>query len=214
MTRVLKTLLAAALLSGPAVAGPMPFDGSWQEQGFLWFFNNSYKQNGDALSVGSDGTVSILYRPVPDGFRASQRASWDWSVSETVPPTDLTLKGGDDRNLAMYFVFTDRKTAETVNPKNLRRLLRNPNIRVLAYVWGGAHERGQILPSPYMDTRGVTVVRRPAGTGAHGERVDLSRDLKAAFGTRPEALIGVAVSADSDDTDTRVRAAISDLRLD
>lgn len=209
----LSALCVTLCLSTSLHAAPLTFDGSWREQGFFRLFSNDYVQRDAALDVISDGTVSILYRPVPTSEWNATKATWAWQVEEGVAPTDLTLRGGDDRNLAVYFVFADRETAEDLNPRRLRRLLRNPNIRVLAYVWGGDHTRGEFLPSPYLDTRGVTIIRRPAGTGSHGETVDLSADLTRAFGQRPEVLIGVAVSADSDDTDAKINARISGLTL-
>ncbi len=204
---------AISAVTGASHAQAIAFDGSWKEQGFLRFFTNDYVQRGDALGVRSDGTVSVLYRPVPDDAWGANAANWSWQVSQGVPATDLTKRGGDDRNLAMYFVFADQETAETLNKRSLRRLLRNQNIRVLAYVWGGDATRGDILPSPYLDKRGVTVIRRPAGLGSFSEQVNLDADLKRAFGQRPPALIGVAVSADSDDTDSKISATISGLRL-
>jgi len=59
----------------------------------------------------------------------------------------------------------------------------------------------------------VTIPLRPAGTGSHSERVDLAADYARAFGGAPGALIGLAVSGDSDDTDSVIRAAIGNLVL-
>ncbi|NBT32880.1 MAG: DUF3047 domain-containing protein, partial [Rhodobacteraceae bacterium] len=49
--------------------------------------------------------------------------------------------------------------------------------------------------------------------GGYSETVDLGRDFKSAFGRMPEALVGVAVSADSDDTDSVIRARLGNLTL-
>jgi len=81
------------------------------------------------------------------------------------------------------------------------------------YVWGGVHARGDLLPSPYLGPRGKTVVLRPAGGGQHDEQVDLRADLERAFGVTDLALVGLAVSADSDDTGTAIRARIRTLEL-
>lgn len=132
-----------------------------------------------------------------------------------MPPTDLALKGGDDRNLSLYFLFLDPSEAVRLGPKpGLRKLMTNHAARVLLYVWGGKDGRGAFMPSPYMDGRGTTVVLRPAGTGTHVETVDLAADYARAFGGAPGALVGLAVSADSDDTNSEIRAQISDLMLE
>jgi len=207
----LLTLLAAT----PAAAQPVAFDGVWQNQKFSLFSGNRYGQQGDALTVRSDGSVSILWRALPQTHWAARKARWNWQVDRGVPETDLRLKGGDDRNLALYFVFMPEATAQALGPNpGIRRLLDAPEARVLVYVWGGAHRRGAVLDSPYLGDRGRTVVLRPSGTGAHAEDIDLGADFARAFGGPATALVGLAVSSDSDDTDTEVDGRISGLRLD
>ncbi|HSF65439.1 MAG TPA: DUF3047 domain-containing protein [Paracoccaceae bacterium] len=207
----LLTVLAAA----PALAQPVPFDGGWKNQKFSLFSGNRYGQQGDALTVGSDGSVSILWRALPAAQWPARKARWAWAVDRGVPETDLRLKGGDDRNLALYFVFMPEETAQALGPNpGIRRLLDAPEARVLVYVWGGAHRRGEVLDSPYLGDRGRTVVLRPSGTGAHAEDIDLAADFARAFGGQATALVGLAVSSDSDDTDTDVQARISGPRLE
>ena len=205
----------AALIALPmaAPAQPLSFDGSWREQGFLRLFSNDYRQQGNSLQVVSDGTVSLLWRATLPSQQAATQASWGWAVAEGVPATDLRRKGGDDRNLAVYFAWTDPQTATTANPNRAASLLRNPNTRVLVYVWGDDDARGTLQDSPYLPGL-KTIVLRPAGTGQHTERVNLAADYARAFGSAPGVLLGVGISADSDDTDTLIRASITapDLR--
>ncbi|MEM7489534.1 MAG: DUF3047 domain-containing protein [Pseudomonadota bacterium] len=208
-------LLAAALaaFAPSAIAEPVAFDGSWREQGFLRLFSNDYSQGGGTLGVVSDGTVSLLWKVLPERLHRATRASWGWSVAEGVPVTDLRQKGGDDRNLSIYFVWTDPQTVAEANMNRAASLLRRDTTKVLAYVWGDDAARGTILPSPYLP--GLrTVVLRPAGTGQHTEQVDLAGDYARAFGDAPGLLVGIGISADSDDTDTVIRASVSapDLR--
>lgn len=143
----------------------------------------------------------------------ARRAAWRWQVSESVPVTDLTRKGGDDRNLAVYFVFLPRAEALRLQGASPRRVLGARAARTLVYIWGGAGPRGQMQTSPYSGDRGRNVVLRAAGTGAHSEQVDLTADHTRAFGTKTEALFGIGLSADSDDTATRIRAQLSALTL-
>ncbi|MEM6385150.1 MAG: DUF3047 domain-containing protein [Pseudomonadota bacterium] len=211
--RLLITLFACCLGLGTLNAAPVAFDGQWKEQGFLRFFTNDYSFRGSQLDVVSDGTVSLVWRPVEGTERAARKASWRWRVTEGVGPTDLTKKGGDDRNLALYFVFVDEATAASLTGGNARQLLRNPNTRALIYVWGGDHAPGSILPSPYHP--GLrTKVLRTGSAGTFSESVDLAADYQRAFGAAKGVLVGLGVSADSDDTKGRVRASLADLRLD
>lgn len=213
---MLRALAILTLLTAtPALAQPVPFDGGWKNQKFSLFSGNRYGQQGDALTVASDGSVSILWRAVPQAQWTARAARWSWQVDRGVPETDLRLKGGDDRNLALYFVFMPEETAQALGPNpGIRRLLDAPEARVLVYVWGGAHRRGEVLDSPYLGARGRTVVLRPSGTGAHAEDIDLAADFARSFGGQATALVGLAVSSDSDDTGTAVQGRISGLRLE
>lgn len=208
--------LAALIAILPTIAlasEAVTFDGSWKEQGFLRLFSNDYIQRGRQLDVVSDGTVSLLWRTVGQSHRSAEIASWAWRVREGVAATDLTIKGGDDRNLSVYFVFVDPNRADALANGSARRILREDSARALIYVWGGRHEVGSILPSPY-SPRLRTKVLRISDAGEHWETVDLARDFRAAFGENPGALVGLAISADSDDTEGKIVASIADLALE
>ncbi|WP_377512470.1 DUF3047 domain-containing protein [Octadecabacter sp. R77987] len=205
----LPILLAAA----PLAAQSISFNG-WTEQRFSLFAQVDYGFSGSRLSVSSDDAASMTYRQLPAGSWGATSASWSWAVSESVPATDLTRKGGDDRNLSLYFVFLPQAEAERIGEGgSIRSLLNNEQARVLVYVWGGAHGRGDVLSSPYLGPRGKTIVRRPSGTGSFSENVDLAGDYARAFGGSAGALVGLAVSADSDDTNSTIRGEISGLSI-
>jgi len=209
--------VALAAMTSLAVSGahgaPVSFDRSWKHQRFSLFSGNDYARRGVALDVASDAAVSLLYRELPKTAWQARGASWDWQVSQSVPPTNLARKGGDDRNLALYFVFLPEAEAERAKGSRVTRLLSNDDVRVLVYVWGGDHARGELLNSPYLGTRGKTVVLRGAGTGAERESVDLAADYRRAFGGQATSLVGLAVSGDSDDTDSAIRARIAGLQV-
>jgi hypothetical protein len=211
ITRRLALTGALATLASPALA--LPFDGGWAHQTFPRRKGNSFSQRGSRLDVQSDGGVSLLLREVPRDNWGARQASWRWSVEQGVAATDLTRKGGEDRNLAIYFVFLPQAEAERMQGASPRRVLTHRQSRVLVYVWGGDLARGQILPNPYSGDKGRLVPLRRAGTGSHSENVDLHADHARAFGMAPGALFGLAISADSDDTGGSIRATIEGLRL-
>ena len=211
---VLFPLTLALLGFAPASAMEVIlFDGSWKEQGFLRIFSNEYAQRGRRLDVASDGSASLLWRPIGKASQSASSAGWFWSVGEGVSATDLTVKGGDDRNLALYFVFVDRDRAAALDGKSARRILNEESARALIYVWGGAHQIGAVFPSPYSPRLRIQVLRS-AETGQFRERVNFLRDFRSAFRREPGALIGIAVFADSDDTNGRIEASVSDLHLE
>jgi len=208
-------ILALGLMSAQpsrALAEDIIFQG-WTHQKFGVFGGNNWRQFGRNLFVESDGGVSLLWRPLPEKSWQATKASWSWNVGASVPPSDLSQRGGDDRNLAVYFIFAPQDLAIKAHDLGIRKLLGNPEIRVLMYVWGGSHDRNTVVASRYLGARGKTIVLRPASTGQHDETIDLRSDLDRVYGNRDLMLIGLAVSADSDDTDTRIEAGISNLHL-
>jgi len=213
---LVRRLTAAAALSvfslSSASAGSLPFDENWKEQGFLRPWSNDYIFQEDKLDVVSDGTVSLVWRAVDQSMADADSARWLWETRQGVEATDLTQKGGDDRNLAIYFVFVDAKTAENLTRNTARRLLRNENTRALVYVWGGKHSPGSFLASPY-HPRLITRVLRESGTGRYREDVDLALDFRRAFGDAKDVLVGIGISADSDDTNGLIHASIENFEL-
>ncbi|MDO9524801.1 MAG: DUF3047 domain-containing protein [Gemmobacter sp.] len=197
-------------LASPALA--LPFR-DWTEQTFPRRKANRFDQQGDGVAVSSDAGVSLLIRAVPEPQWLTRSARWSWSVNQGVPATDLSRKGGDDRNLALYFVFLSAEDADRLRGAAVRRILTSRAARVLVYVWGGNDARGAMMQSPHLGARGVTITLRPAGTGSYSESVDLAADYRRAFGAAPQVLFGLGLSADSDDTETSVRARVDGLKL-
>ena len=206
-------LLAASICScSLAEAEQVTFSDNWTEQAFSLFSSNEFGLNADTLDISSEGTVSILWKRLPPLMWEANQANWDWAVEASVPPTDLTLKGGDDRNLSIYFVFLPQEYLPKSKGK-LTDLLKNENVRVLMYVWGGDHDRGEVLPSPYLEEFGKSIILQRAGTVRASEQVNLANDFRRAFGHNPEELVGIAISADSDDTRSTIISSISNLQV-
>lgn len=210
--RRLSLVLPFVLVAHAAIAGPVSFASGWNEQRLQLFNSNTYSF-GQTLGISSDGAVSLAWTRTARGDWGARAASWNWAVDQSVPATDLRRKGGDDRNISIYFVFLPETDAIGMEGANIRQLNRNPNVRILQYVWGGTHARGEIFGSPYAPGQGANVMLRQAGTGSHAENVDLARDYTAAFGGATGALVGIAVSADSDDTKSSIRASVYNLAV-
>ena len=206
--------LALALLPTFAGATVVDFSDGWREQRLKLLSSNDFTFDA-RLGVVSDATVSLVWTQLDPQDHDATRASWDWSVETSVVPTDLTLRGGDDRNLSLFFVFLPGEQVASIDLTDVRRLLLNEDVRILQYVWGGdVEEPGALLPSPYLEERGMIVALRPAGTGAFDESVDLVAEFARAFGGEPTALVGLAVSADSDDTGGRIVGEVGPITLE
>ena len=209
----MRILLSAALALATTTvqAGAVSFASGWKEQKLTLFSSNDYSF-GDSLSMTSNGSVSIAWTRVGQGDWGADAASWNWAVSQSVPVTDLSRKGGDDRNISVYFVFVPADVAPSLAGAGIRSLLGRDDVRVMQYAWGGNHGRGSVIKSPY-GRGGVTIPLRQAGTGSVSESVNLAADYARAFGGTKGALIGLAVSGDSDDTNTVIKATVSNLNL-
>ncbi len=208
------SIVAGLGLPRQSRAQSVAFDTGWEHLTFRRLAPNRFELRNSSLHVVADGSSSILYRILPAAFRASTRASWDWQVENSVPPSDLSQIGNDDRNLGMFFVSMSAQAAQNLRPdSNLRRLMTNRSARVLMYTWGGDGRIGVVVPSPHAPDRLRNLVTRPAQTGRFSESVDLNRDFIRVFGAPLEQLVAVAVSSNSENTPARVVARISDLRL-
>ena len=209
---IVKCSFAVSLALLPAPAKSSQYSG-WEEQKFSWFSSNDFVAVSDGLNIISDGTVSLLWATVPEDKRSSAEAVWSWEVFTSVPPTDLTVKGGDDRNIAVYFVFAPEDQVEKLAADTIRMMLSNTNIKVLMYVFGGDHDRGAFLETPYLGEQGKTIILRSSVLGRFEERVNLAQDFEKAFDLHSFRLIGLAISADSDDTKSKIVAKISAIEL-
>lgn len=218
---ILAVALAAtaspALAAGAIAFGPVLAAQGWDVLTFRGRSPVGYTPEGaSSLAIRAETAVSVLYRPLPEAFAGASTASWRWRVDAGPPPTDLGQRGGEDRAIALYFLFADDPDIRSAPPASLRAALRRG--RALVYVWGGDGAARSLVPSPHMGARGTLLIQRPAANGPTGawvaERVDLRADFRRAFGREPGPLVAVAVSSDSDDTGGITEAAISDLVLD
>lgn len=207
----LHACIVLGLLAAPLSAGPISFESGWQEQRMALLSPNMYTLGRDLRMVSEDA-ISIVWTRLPQAEWRARSASWTWSVAQSVPPTDLARKGGDDRNLSVYFIFVPEGVAQDVMSRGIRGIRGRNDVRVIQYTWGGSYARSTLIRSPY-GRAGVTIPLRPAATGSFSETVDLAADYARAFGTAPGALVGLAVSGDSDDTDSVIRATLGNMVL-
>lgn len=216
---VLAAAFAACAVTPAGALGPVGFGpdlarSGWETLAFRGRPPAEFAADGAAgLTIRADGAVSVLYRPLPRDFGAAETADWRWRVDAGVPPTDLARRGGDDRAIAVYFLFADDARDARTPPRSLSAAVRRG--RALIYVWGGS-DAGRVIASPHMAGRGQMIVRQAAGGEGGGwvrETADLRGDFRRAFGREPGPLVAVAVSSDSDDTGGQVRAAVADLVL-
>ena len=117
----MRFLLSTALALTTAIsanAGPVSFSNGWQEQRLSLFSSNDYSF-GQNLGLVSEGSVSIAWSRVGREDWGTNGAGWSWTVEQSVPATDLSQKGGDDRNISLYFVFVPESLAPGLEGANI-----------------------------------------------------------------------------------------------
>jgi hypothetical protein len=170
------------------------------------------------ITVTAANSVGFLFRDASKVARAGRYLAWRWRVDVMPPPTDLAMKGMDDRPLAVHvwFAETDGSSADWSLRDRLGAWLQNAPLpgKMLTYVWGGVGKRGDRFRNPYREAGGQIVVLQ-AGDSPNGqwlnETVDIAADFEAAFGTPPPPPAYVAISADTDDKGGISKGAVADM---
>ena len=192
------TALTFALLFGahpnakaatPVQFGPDLAANGWQLMTFPRRTPARFTAQGPGmLSINADRAVAVLWRQMQPAERKPVAAQWRWRVDKSVGPTDLSRKGGDDRAMAIYFIFSE--AIEQSKAIDLSSVMRSGQAHLLMYVWGGDAPTGRFLPSPYFGKNARTIIlksaRDPIGSW-NSERVDLRADYNKAFGTMAPA---------------------------
>ncbi|MEQ8226543.1 MAG: DUF3047 domain-containing protein [Rhodospirillales bacterium] len=217
--------LSACVAGAVAVAGPTGLSTDltarhWEEMTFDGKRPNAYAVCGDdCITVETDGSVSMIGRPVAADLVRTPVLAWEWKVEAPVAATDLTKKGQDDRALALYVTFPYDPDTSTWSESMLRPLVelargKNTPGRTISYVWSGYGTPGQIVASPYFGEVNVMIVARtaesPVGEWLR-EQVDVAADYERVFGHRPGRTAHILIGADSDDTQSRNKGFVRDI---
>ncbi len=230
-------LLAALAATAPAVsargeqgrAGDAPaIDADLTAQGWRLYQDSRWAPAhfrllpDGAIEVSSDNSTSLIWRKLAGAEARKRRLSWEWRVDDIMPPTDITVKGGDDRPLALHVWFMKPREElglfERLKADITEALIGLPvHGRLLTYVWGGRGRIGDAQPNPHVGESSWMIVLR-TGREELGrwrrESRDLEADYRAAFGEDPPARGIIALAADSEDTATRSLARLRGLRFE
>lgn len=217
--------IGLATVAAPAPASDISFGPSLEGQGWKPLTFRSLKPMSFAaegtgqLNISGEKAVSVIWRGVEEALWSTRTARWRWRVSSGPPATNLAIKGGDDRAIALYFVFArDEAAANSAKgAQSLSSAMWWSSGTALVYVWGGEGAKNAVIASPHMGSSGKLILRHP-GALADGtwrpERADLAADFRRAFGREPGPLVGIAISSDNDDSGARTSAAIAGLAVE
>ena len=219
--------ICLGFFAGSAVAGELPIGPDmtalgWQSIGLSGLRENQFIGHDDGiLEVISEDSISSLYFPVASFVGSTRCLAWSWRVDVSMPPNDLRHRDTDDRPIAVFVTYpfdAERATFWEHVKRVFVELVHGADApgRIVSYVWGGLGARGDLQPSPYLQSAGGIVLLRPGAqeTGVwRNESVDLTKDYIRAFGAPAPQPTQIAVLADSDSTHSRAHASVRGLRF-
>lgn len=194
----------------------------WNEFLFDGLQANRFTARDDGgIGVISQGGVSLLKMPVSIDIDTLPALQWRWCVTEAAPATSLSIKGADDRSLAIYvafpFIAEEASAFERIERKIVEATVgKDAPGRILMYVWGGEENRGTLIESPHLGNSGMMKVLRPAESPKNQwfqETINIADDYQAFFGTYPPNPSFIAISADTDDTNSASRGIVTDIEF-
>ena len=173
------------------------------------------------IQVNSEGSISIAFLNLDINLETSPHLEWSWQSLTPLVDTDTTIKGGDDRTLAIYVAFPYQPNQASFGDRLRRQaieLLRGPETpdRILTYIWGGGADRGEKIQNPYAGKNGQFIYLRTPKDGKEiwfQERVNIKQDFIDAFGFEPVSPVYVGIGSDSDDTGVKIRARVKGLKF-
>jgi hypothetical protein len=209
---------AAATVRVPLYGGPD--DTSWQNVTIPGVMPATFQKSANgALTADAMGAFGMLVRPLTS-VKDYPVLRWRWRVDKSPPATDASQKGGDDRPIAVHvwFPMTEKESSiwTSIGDTLSNFIGLPPSGRVITYMWGGKYKAGASFTNPHLPDRGMIVIKRGTNTPLSQwmtETVDIASDYRKLFGTNAPPPSHIAISADTDDTGVKSRAAIANLRF-
>ena len=172
------------------------------------------------LRVDSVQAASTKMHPLDVDLARTPLLEWTWKVSNAVAASDFRHKQGDDYAARVYVLFdypAERLSLGDRMRISLARGLHGAELptAAIAYVWGTAQPPGATGPNPYTDRVQMIVVESGEANVGRWQTVrrDVARDFEAVFGEPAPRVVGIAVSADTDNTGETVTAWFGDIRF-
>lgn len=155
--------------------------------------------------------------------RGNHRLSWRWRLEQGLPQADLRRRDGDDSSLKVCALFDLPTSAVPFVERQMLRVMRLRSTEPLpaasiCYVWDAHLAPGTVLDNAYTRRIRLLVLRGPEAP-LHGwvaEQRDVWADFQKLFGDEALAvppLVGIAVGADADNTQSRSLGYLADLDL-
>jgi hypothetical protein len=176
-----------------------------------------------AVKIEADLSYGNLVHPLKE-FAAPAQLSWQWRIEKPIEAADLREKRGDDTavKVCVFFdmpmdnvPFTDRQLLRVARSKTTDPV---PTATV-CYVWDAKLPAGTTLDNAF--TRRMRYIVVQSGTDRLNkwvaEKRDVAADFLKLFGDEIRTvppIVGVAIGADTDNTQSKSVAYVSGLALE
>ena len=194
----------------------------WEEIIFKDKRSNNYTVCGlGCIKIQTNSSVSMIGKIVTVDLSFYPVLNWKWKIEKQLPSSDLSVKGKDDRAIAVYVTFPynpDTATFFERLKRPLVEMLRGPNApsRGISYVWATSEVIGEVISSPFLGESNVMIIARNSMDQVNSwvtERFDVVADHKRVFGYTPTVAAHIMISSDTDDTRTKNQAFIKGLQF-
>jgi hypothetical protein len=194
----------------------------WKEIIFEDKNPNLYSVCGlDCIQIKTNSSVSMIGKLVTVDLGLNPVLNWEWKIEKQVKSSDLSVKGKDDRAIAIYVTFPYNPDTASLLERLKRPLLEiwrgsDTPSRGISYVWAASGVIGEVISSPYFGGSNAMIIARNGEDRVNSwitEHVDVVADHERIFGFSPTVASHLMISADSDDTGTRNQAFVKGLRF-
>jgi len=197
----------------------------WEKMVLPGKLRTAYKverQNpGYALKAQAESSASMLRQRVHIAPDQLGRLSFDWRVAQLIPGADMMQRESEDSPVRLILVFEGDR--QQFSPKNAmlseltQSLTGDPlPYATLMYVWCNQCPPESVIVNPRTDR--IRKLAVESGPGRVGQWLSYQRNIRAdfekAFGEAPGALLGLAITTDTDNTRSATRAWYGQIRLD
>lgn len=174
----------------------------WVERRFVGSSKYQIKQQKGRtiLTADSKHSASLLYKKIHIDLNQTPYLNWQWLIEQTYSSiTNEHTKQGDDFPARIYIAIKPRLGG--IQP------------RALTYVWASHATQFSHWKNPF--TKSVNVLAVESGNESVGkwltEKRHLKNDLSRLFGQEIDAIEGIGVMTDSDNSKTFGKAAYANL---
>ena len=186
-------------------------------------FNVVDQDGGHVLRVSTQDAYGNMVHTLHLSASPDLQLQWRWRVDQLIDKADIKTRAGDDAALKLCISFDFDKSQLSFGERaklRLGKISTGEDIpaETLCYVWDNKQPVGSVLHNAF--THRMRYIVLQSGSTHKGQWVaeqrNLTSDYLQAFGDESQAMptiIGVTVSADSDNTHGEGLAYMGDIRL-